>query len=79
MRERLCQYCLEDCDPRRRCRSRNKRCWYCGVVERTILNFLKPDDNGHHRALCPIPDSKNKIAQRIAEIKEELRLAEQDL
>ncbi|KAL6734972.1 hypothetical protein Aduo_005458 [Ancylostoma duodenale] len=46
----------------------------------TILNnFLIPDDNGHHRALCTIPDSKNKIAQRIAQIKEELRLAEQDL
>ncbi|EYB91373.1 hypothetical protein Y032_0206g1958 [Ancylostoma ceylanicum] len=79
VRERLCQYCLEDCNPRRRCKSRNKRCWYSGIVERTVLNFLIPNDDGHHRALCSIPDSKNKIAERIAEIKEELRLAEQDL
>ncbi|EYC02070.1 hypothetical protein Y032_0102g3465 [Ancylostoma ceylanicum] len=79
VRERLCQYCLEDCNPRRRCKSRNKRCWCCGIVERTVLNFLIPNDDGHHRALCSIPDSKNKIAERIAEIKEELRLAEQDL
>ncbi|EYC29867.1 hypothetical protein Y032_0005g2307 [Ancylostoma ceylanicum] len=68
----LCPHCLERCDPRRECWSKKKKCWYCSVVENTILRFLIPNDGGHHRALCNIPNSEGKIRERVQEIKRQL-------
>ncbi|ETN79146.1 hypothetical protein NECAME_09983 [Necator americanus] len=73
----LCQYCLMDCDPNRRCRCQDKPCWYCSVVRRTILDFLIPMEGGHHRAFCNIPNSKEKIAARIDELEREIEEARQ--
>ncbi|EYC30355.1 hypothetical protein Y032_0005g2602 [Ancylostoma ceylanicum] len=68
----LYPHCLERCDPRRDCCSKKKKCWYCSVVENTILRYLIPKDGAHHRAFCNIPDSGGKIRERIQEIKRKL-------
>ncbi|KAL6731019.1 hypothetical protein Aduo_001933 [Ancylostoma duodenale] len=49
-----------------------KKCGYCSVVENTILRFPIPNDGGHHRALCNIPNSGGKVRERVQEIKRQL-------
>ncbi|KAK6046453.1 hypothetical protein COOONC_16041 [Cooperia oncophora] len=71
-RNRRCTYCLGFCDPYSRCKEEEKDCWYCNVVRGTVLRFLIPRDDGHHKALCTIPDSKDKIREAIQEVRDEL-------
>lgn len=73
-RNNLCRFCLLRCDGVN-CKYRYKKCWYCEIVEVTILRFLIPVDEGHHRALCSIPDSKERIQERINEVSRELEAA----
>ncbi|KAK5976284.1 hypothetical protein GCK32_018977 [Trichostrongylus colubriformis] len=71
-RNGLCQHCLrDDCAPNR-CSGSRKQCWYCNIVAETVLDFLICDDGGHHRALCNVPNSKDRITERIKRVKEEL-------
>lgn len=57
------------------CNYGDKRCWYCEVVEVTILSFLIPVDEGHHRAVCSIPDSKERLQESINGVSRELEAA----
>ncbi|KAK5969094.1 hypothetical protein GCK32_017431 [Trichostrongylus colubriformis] len=63
-RHKLCRFCLEDCS-NVKCTNRYRRCWYCAKVYRTPFEDLIPDDDGHHRALCPVPDAKSRMKQRL--------------
>ncbi|KAK6012713.1 hypothetical protein OSTOST_22115 [Ostertagia ostertagi] len=65
----LCRYCLEFCE--KSCNRENKGCFYCEVVENTILNFLIPEEP-HHRALCTVPDSKDRIRLEIWRVRKEI-------
>uniref|UniRef100_A0A7I5EDQ5 CCHC-type domain-containing protein n=1 Tax=Haemonchus contortus TaxID=6289 RepID=A0A7I5EDQ5_HAECO len=68
----LCRHCLEDCS-QKGCSNRSDSCWYCEVIlkKAPILRSLVPQKY-HHRALCPIPDSKPEIAARIKKMKKKL-------
>ncbi|XGW25891.1 hypothetical protein V3C99_006917 [Haemonchus contortus] len=76
-RRKLCQYCLEDCDPNKTCPRERDECFYCNIIWKVkSLRFLIPNDNGHHRALCNIPNSKNLLKERIQEVKGEMEKME---
>ncbi|KAK6031841.1 hypothetical protein OSTOST_01996 [Ostertagia ostertagi] len=69
----LCQYCLNDCNPCVVCSRKEDECFYCEIMsKKECLRFLIPNDGGHHRALCNVPDSRNRIAERIREVEREI-------
>ncbi|KAK6011427.1 hypothetical protein OSTOST_23485 [Ostertagia ostertagi] len=76
-RNGTCFLCLGSC-PRSGCLEDYKECWYCFIVRTRapILRFLIPKDKGHHRALCTIPDSKDRIRRAIREVQQEIEEAE---
>ncbi|KAL6727984.1 hypothetical protein Aduo_009803 [Ancylostoma duodenale] len=38
----------------------------------TIVEDLMPDDGGHHRALCNVPDARNTLRRRIEDLRRQL-------
>ncbi|KAL6727985.1 hypothetical protein Aduo_009803 [Ancylostoma duodenale] len=42
-------------------------CKHCTIVE-----DLMPDDGGHHRALCNVPDARNTLRRRIEDLRRQL-------
>nr|CDJ96028.1 unnamed protein product [Haemonchus contortus] len=77
MREGICQYCLRKCNKRAdECRQANEQCWYCSIVRNSVLDFIIPDDDGHHRALCSVPDSKDRIRHAIWNVRTQLEILE---
>ncbi|KIH63824.1 hypothetical protein ANCDUO_05877 [Ancylostoma duodenale] len=68
----LCINCLEDCPSSRTCKYRDRQCWYCCRVRGTAFHDFIPNDNGHHRALCNIPDKRDAAMRRTEAAKREL-------
>ncbi|KIH59093.1 hypothetical protein ANCDUO_10689 [Ancylostoma duodenale] len=54
------------------CHLRQRRCWYCERIRGTIVEDLMPDDGGHHRALCNVPNAGNTLRRRIVDIRRQL-------
>ncbi|KAK6059597.1 hypothetical protein COOONC_02769 [Cooperia oncophora] len=55
-RKGLCKHCLGSCLPRQ-CKFNPRSCWYCEKIRGTCVEDLIPE--GHHRALCPVPDVRD--------------------
>ncbi|VDP08810.1 unnamed protein product [Heligmosomoides polygyrus] len=72
MRDGRCQYCLERCADREECKRKSNPCWYCSIVRPTILRFLIPNNEWHHRALCSVPNSKDRIRDAIEDVRSSL-------
>ncbi|VDP45443.1 unnamed protein product [Heligmosomoides polygyrus] len=54
-------------------RFRTRRpCWYCKKIEGTIVEDLIPDDRGHHKALCPVPDKRSVVRERLTQVQREI-------
>ncbi|KAL6743065.1 hypothetical protein Aduo_016150 [Ancylostoma duodenale] len=68
----LCKWCL-DRQHRGWCKSRTKECWVCDKLRGTIAKVLIPDEDGHHRAVCNIPDSRHLIYERLDQLRDEIR------
>ncbi|KAK6027695.1 hypothetical protein OSTOST_06273 [Ostertagia ostertagi] len=62
--ESRCKLCLRKGHATEVCRAKDQECWYCEIVQNTALSFLV-DKQPHHRAICSIPDSKERITARI--------------
>ncbi|PIO59861.1 hypothetical protein TELCIR_18663 [Teladorsagia circumcincta] len=67
----MCRICLGRGHKAAECRTEEKDCWYCNTVRGRALYFLV-EEQEHHRALCVIPDSKDRIRARIRRVEEEL-------
>ncbi|EYB82584.1 hypothetical protein Y032_0356g3356 [Ancylostoma ceylanicum] len=67
----LCKFCLNKC-PQGGCKFRPRTCWYCERIRGTIAEDLIPDDRGHHRALCNVPNARGELRRRIEEAKRQL-------
>lgn len=67
-----CIRCMEHCERRGFCSYKDKKCFYCKRVKRTIFEQYTLTDSGHHSALCTIPD-------RMEEARRELDRMEQDM
>ncbi|XGW11025.1 hypothetical protein V3C99_012490 [Haemonchus contortus] len=67
-----CFYCLGWCKDQKNCEEKEKECWYCSIVRDTALDFLIPDDDGHHRALCAVPNSKDRVRDVIQNVRQAL-------
>ncbi|KAL6727486.1 hypothetical protein Aduo_009356 [Ancylostoma duodenale] len=67
----LCKHCLDHCPPDK-CKFKQRRCWYCERIRGTIVEDLMPDDGGHHRALCNVPNAGNTLRRRIEDIRRQL-------
>ncbi|XGW23116.1 hypothetical protein V3C99_005396 [Haemonchus contortus] len=78
-KERRCRLCLGKNHGPDDCRTEEKSCWYCDVIMDTALDFLISKQK-HHRALCRVPNSKDRITKKIRAIKVEINRAkyEQD-
>ncbi|VDO81875.1 unnamed protein product [Heligmosomoides polygyrus] len=61
----LSYYCLNQ--------SKDKLCFYCKHPLGTVFQDEIPDDEGHHRAICPVPEKKGLMKGRIHRLKERLR------
>ncbi|EYC03321.1 hypothetical protein Y032_0094g2690 [Ancylostoma ceylanicum] len=72
MRKGLCKHCLGTC-PLDRCRFPRRECWYCTRIQGTMINDLIPYDEGHHRALCPVPDARSAVRERINELQRRIK------
>ncbi|RCN42480.1 hypothetical protein ANCCAN_11556 [Ancylostoma caninum] len=68
----LCKWCL-DRQHRGRCKYRKKECWYCDKLRGTIAEVLIPDEDGHHRAVCNIPDSRHLVYERLDQLRDEIQ------
>ncbi|KAK6017016.1 hypothetical protein OSTOST_17495 [Ostertagia ostertagi] len=70
---KLCVRCLGNC-PRYKCKfQKNPRsCWYCDRIRGTIAEDLIPDDDGHHKALCSVPNSRKLLMDRITSLRREI-------
>ncbi|XGW23117.1 hypothetical protein V3C99_005396, partial [Haemonchus contortus] len=63
-KERRCRLCLGKNHGPDDCRTEEKSCWYCDVIMDTALDFLISKQK-HHRALCRVPNSKDRITKKI--------------
>ncbi|VDO35676.1 unnamed protein product [Haemonchus placei] len=68
---KLCVHCLDNC-PKHKCKFKPRSCWYCDRVRGTIAEDMIPEDNGHHKALCSVADSRSLLVNRIASLKKEI-------
>ncbi|KAK6031620.1 hypothetical protein OSTOST_02228 [Ostertagia ostertagi] len=73
LRRKMCRHCL-GAHESKYCRADEKSCWYCDIVRNTALRFLIEND-GHHRALCKIPDSRDRISERIRTVRDQIHEA----
>lgn len=72
MNDGICRFCLGNC-PAEQCRFRTRRpCWYCKKIEGTIVEDLIPDDRGHHKAICPVPDKRAVVRERLTQVQREI-------
>ncbi|VDO67589.1 unnamed protein product [Heligmosomoides polygyrus] len=65
-------WCLDSCGGQN-CGSKDKLCFYCKHLLGTVFQDEIPDDEGHHRAICPVPEKKGLMKERIQRLKERLR------
>ncbi|XGW21379.1 hypothetical protein V3C99_004383 [Haemonchus contortus] len=53
------------------CTSKEDGCWYCRQLRQTPFEDIIPLYR-HHRALCPVPDAKRELQERVSEKRREL-------
>ncbi|VDP02136.1 unnamed protein product [Heligmosomoides polygyrus] len=63
-------HCLGGCLPGR-CKFPSRKCWHCEKLRGTRVEDLILND-GHHRALCPVPDVRIVLRERLNRTIEEL-------
>ncbi|XGW03478.1 hypothetical protein V3C99_015008 [Haemonchus contortus] len=68
---KLCIHCRDD-RPKYKCKFKPRSCWYCDRIRETIAVYLIPEDNGHHKALCSVPDSSSLLEKRIASLRRDI-------
>ncbi|KAK6030634.1 hypothetical protein OSTOST_03223, partial [Ostertagia ostertagi] len=74
-RKKLCHQCLGSCLPRR-CKYNPRSCWYCDRIRGSCVEDLIPEDEGHHKALCPVPDLRAEVRDRLNRMQDDIRDAE---
>ncbi|KAK6018280.1 hypothetical protein OSTOST_16147 [Ostertagia ostertagi] len=72
--EGVCRYCLErdKCNYDNTCPYAYKECFYCSRLEGTPFEYMIIKD-GHHTALCNIPNRKHEARTELDKAREELR------
>nr|CDJ87190.1 unnamed protein product [Haemonchus contortus] len=74
----FCQYCLAQCGKWEDCGAKKKKCYYCGRVSGTYFEYLIPRE-GHHTALCNIPDAKEEVLYELDDNKGDLEELEEEI
>ncbi|VDO94318.1 unnamed protein product [Heligmosomoides polygyrus] len=68
-----CPLCMEHCERRGYCAYIDKKCFYCTRARNTIFEQHRPRDNGHHTALCTIPERMEEARVELNRIEQEIQ------
>ncbi|VDO23852.1 unnamed protein product [Heligmosomoides polygyrus] len=68
-----CPLCMEHCERRGYCAYIDKKCFYCTRARNTIFEQHRPRDNGHHTALCTIPERMKEARVELNRIEQEIQ------